>query len=387
MVYLDNAATSGRKPEPVIRAVDNALKFHSANPGRGGYKAAMEAAELIYDCRKKTAGFFGVDRPDKVCFTAGCTESLNFALKGALSPGDHVIASSLEHNAAARPLYALSRRGVSVDFAEVIFGDDDATVRSFERLIRRNTKVIICMHASNVTGHILPIGRLGRLCRDRGIIFIVDAAQTAGVIPVDMTENCIDILCTAPHKGLLAPMGVGVMVCMKDLPNTVIEGGTGSMSVSRAQPAELPDRYESGTVNLPGIAGLSAGIDFVRSRPAGRIYKHELSLITEAYDLLASTRGIRLYTERPEPGRFMPVLSFNTENLSSTEAAAELDGYGIAVRGGLHCAPNAHRRIGTLESGTVRISTGYFNTRADIAVFADAVRKIIKKTLAKPIAL
>ena len=379
MIYLDNAATGGKKPEGVIRAVENALRQHSANPGRGGHKASLAAGDILYKCRSRAAEFFGAEREEQVCFTGGCTAALNMALKGVLSPGDGAVISHLEHNAVVRPLHALSKRGITVERAVPEREGDDGIIDAFRRAIRPNTRVIVCTHASNVTGQVMPVARLGELCKKHGLILIVDAAQSAGVIPINMVNDGIHILCAAPHKGLLSPMGLGLLISRVELPNTVLEGGTGSISLSPEQPDDLPERVESGTVNLPAVAGLSAAFDILKHRDNRAVYNREIALITAAWDSLSKNGRVRLYTPRPVLGKSVPLLSFNIEGLSSADTAARLDERGIAVRGGLHCAPLAHQYLGTEKTGTVRISTSYFNTPRDISALVSAVNTIARE--------
>ncbi len=362
MIYLDNAATTGRKPPGVQEAVARALRGVTANPGRSGHQASLQAATLVYRCREALSRFFDADAPEQVAFTQNCTHSINCVLKGLLQAGDHVVVSSLEHNAVMRPLEALRReRGVVCDVAEVIFGDPDATFRAFERLIRPETKLVFCTHASNVTGECLPIARIGALCAAQGVPFGVDAAQTAGILPISMRKMQIDFLCVAPHKGLYAPMGVGVLIARKPLPHTLLEGGTGTDSVNFLQPSSPPERFESGTVNLPGIAGLAAGLEFVRQKGIEKICRHEIALLARFYDGLRALPGVRLYGERPTFGRTAPVLSFNLRQDASMQVGAYLDAHGVAVRAGLHCAPAAHARLGTIDSGTVRVCPSVYN--------------------------
>lgn len=378
MIYFDNAATTGHKPESVVRAVSGALVNLSANPGRGGYATSEKASLKVFECRKKVADMFGALGPERVIFTANCTTAINFVLKGILEKGDHVIASCLEHNAVARPLYRLSQLGVDVDYAEVIFEDKEAIVRSFERLIKPNTKMIICTHASNVTGHLIPIAEIGSLCKKRGILFAVDAAQTAGIVPINMDEMCIDYLCIAPHKALYAPMGTGILIANKDIPKTVIEGGTGTMSISTAQPAELPEKFESGTVNLVGIAGISAGIDFVNRKGIGKISKYEMNLAKKFYNGLKSVNGIVVYSPYPNENQTVPTISFNIKGINSVDLANMLGKNNIAVRAGLHCAPMAHKRIGTMEIGTVRVCFSVFNMEWEVENLLNVLKKISK---------
>ncbi|MBO5231749.1 MAG: aminotransferase class V-fold PLP-dependent enzyme [Clostridia bacterium] len=376
MVYLDNAATTGKKPMSVIKAVNSTLLELSANPGRGGHKSSVRASEAIYGVRQKVAKLFGASGEDRVVFTPSCTASINIVLKGILDRGDGIVISSLEHNSVTRPCETLRKSGVEVSVAEVIFGDNDATVRSFERAIKSNTKAVLCTHASNVTGEIMPIAKIGALCKQKGILFIVDAAQTAGVIPIDMQGMGIDFLCIAPHKGLYAPMGTGILIAEKEITHPLIEGGTGVNSAVAVQPLEYPERLESGTVNLPGIIGIGAGVDFVNSKGIENIYKAELDISRYIYNGILKTSGCVLYTPIPEYGKFVPVVSFNIRGISASDTSELLDKADIAVRGGLHCAPFAHKRLGTIEGGTVRVSPAIFNTKRDADIFLFALKRI-----------
>lgn len=377
MIYFDNAATTGVKPPRVINAVKYALEKLSANPGRSGHEISANAAEAVYRTREKVARFFGAKGPENVVFTMNCTHSANCVLKGVLRRGDHVVVSSMEHNAVARPLV---KTGVSYSVARVSLTDDRETVKSFAESIKPNTKLVFCTAASNVTGKILPIEKIGELCRKKGILFAVDAAQTAGVLPIDMQKQNIDFLCVAPHKGLYAPMGTGILIAEKYIQGTVLEGGTGTNSLELYQPNDLPERLESGTVNLPGIAGISAGIDYVEAFGTDKIYTHELGIIQKLYRGLEKIPNVRLYTPFPEKGKYVPVLSFNVEGIPAMSLADMLSKNGIAVRGGLHCAPFAHQQLGTLEGGTVRVSTGSFNSQAQAEQFLRILsQKILKK--------
>ena len=373
MIYLDNAATTGKKPSGVINAVNKALQRNSANPGRSGHKLSDDTAVMVYNARETVADFFSA-QTENVIFTQNCTMSLNMAIKGNIKSGDHVIISSYEHNAVLRPIYKLSSEGIEYDVANVIVGDKEATYRAFERLIKSNTKMIVCTHASNVTGELMPIEMLAELCKQKGIIFVVDAAQTAGVLPIALKDG-MDYLCIASHKGLYAPMGTGILVCGRPVEKTVIEGGTGTFSNVYEQPTDMPERLESGTLNVPGIAGIKAGIDFVKEKTIDRIYRHEISLVQLLYDNLEKMSGIRLYMQRPEVNKTAPVLSFNVEGKNSMETADYLSKNGIAVRAGLHCAVLAHKTIGTVDVGTVRVCTSVFNTKNDIFSFIDVLKR------------
>ena len=371
MIYFDNAATTGVKPKSVVRSVNFALENLSANPGRSGHKKSVGAAETVYKAREKLSDFFGSGGPETVVFTQNCTHAVNCVLKGLLKRGDHCIISSLEHNAVVRPLV---KTGVSYSVAQVSLTDDSETVKNFEEKIKPNTKLVFCTGASNVLGKILPIEEIGAICRKKGIYFGVDGAQTAGVLPIDMKRQNIDFLCIAPHKGLYAPMGIGVLIAQKPLPNTIIEGGTGTNSKELVQPAFLPERLESGTVNVPGIAGIIGGLEFVKFKDTDNIYRNELRLIQRLYKKLEDNKDIILYTPYPTAGMYVPLLTFNVKNMSSHEAASILADNEIAVRGGLHCAPFAHQQIGTLDSGAVRVSVAYFNNFSEVDTFAKTVK-------------
>ncbi|MBR5922205.1 MAG: aminotransferase class V-fold PLP-dependent enzyme [Clostridia bacterium] len=372
MINFDNAATTGRKPESVISAVSRALRVYSANPGRGGHDLSVEAARAVYSVREKTASFFGASGGEKVIFTANCTASVNYVLKGFLGRNDHVIISDLEHNAVVRPLKKI---GAKVSVANVDLLSDEKTVRNFASHITESTKLIFCTAASNVCGRALPIGKIGELCKSRGVAFGVDAAQTAGVVPIDMERMNIDFLCVAPHKGLYAPMGIGILIACRDIGDTLLEGGTGTNSLSEYQPDMMPERYESGTLNVPAIMGVSAGIDFSR-RQNFKAYANEMNHIRRIYESFEKMPHVRLYTPYTEDGMYMPLLSFNVENIGSEQVAEYLNKKGIAVRAGLHCAPLAHRKLKTEDGGTVRIAPSVFTTAAEVDYLISQVKYI-----------
>ena len=370
MIYFDNAATTGHKPIGVTNAVNWTLKNLSANPGRSGHKISEQAADSVYKTRDALASFFGAEGAETVAFTANCTTSINFVLKGILSGEDHIVISDLEHNAVMRPLEAMK---ISYTMAEVSLDDDNKTVNNFERAINRNTKMIFCTAASNVLGKTLPLKRIGELCKKRGLLFGVDAAQGAGVIPINMLEMNIDFLCIAPHKGLYAPMGVGVLIARKPLKRTIIEGGTGTDSINFAQPDIMPEMLESGTVNLPAIIGTRAGLEFIKSKQ-GCIFDYEMRLVNRFYKgLLKNDRAV-LYTN-PLLGGFAPVLPFNFRDKSSDETAQFLNERGFALRAGLHCAPTAHKKIGTTAIGAVRFSPSVFNTEQQVDLMLKNLEK------------
>ena len=352
------------------------MRESAANPGRSGHRLALAAAEQVYAARKQAAAFFGAESPDQVVFTLNCTHAINFVLKGLLSGGGHVIVSSLEHNAVTRPLTALQSRGVRFSAFTADLFDPEHCVSGIEKLIRPDTKLIFCTHASNVFGAVLPIQKIGALAQKHGLLFGVDAAQTAGILPIDMKTQHIDFCCAPGHKGLYGPMGTGLLLARKPLAQTVIEGGTGTLSASLQQPLPLPERLESGTLNLPGIAGLRAGMAFVAERGLSKLYAHELSLIRRLLRQLSQMPGIQLYTPIPKSGEYVPVLSFNLAGQDSEEVARQLDQHGFAVRSGLQCAALAHRQAGTDKTGTVRVCTGAFNTKAEIDLLAQCLKEL-----------
>lgn len=378
MIYLDNAATTYPKPVSVQNAMAHAMKYYGANPGRAGHNMSMAAAEEIYRCRTAAADFFHAPGPECVAFTLNCTHAVNYVLKGLLKPGDHVVTSCLEHNAVMRPLQTLFPRGVTYTAAHVFPNDNDATVASFRESMNEKTKLIICTHASNVWGIRLPVERIGALAHEYGVQIALDCAQSAGVLPINMEEYQYDYLCIAAHKGLYGPMGTGMLITPHGSElDTVIEGGTGTNSVSLFQPETMPDRMESGTQNMPGIAGLRAGIEFVKNRSPEKIYRHEMELVRSLYQRLSGIKGIHLYTPEPVEPYFAPVLSFNVEDVPSEVIAQKLNQKGIAVRAGLHCAPSAHECMGTIEQGTVRVCPSAFSNMNEIHNFTLSLTQII----------
>lgn len=376
MIYLDNSATTFPKPWIVQNAVNNSLKY-SANPGRSGHKLSIKASEEIFLARKTAAEFFNAKNETDVIFTLNCTMSMNMVIKGMLKSGDHVVVSEMEHNAVMRPLEKMAEKGVTFTQAAVFPEDNDKTVDSFRKAINAKTKMIICVHASNVWGIKLPIDRISALAHEYGLLFAVDAAQSAGIVPIDVQQSGIDFLCVAGHKGLYGVMGTGILILSENaIPDTIIEGGTGSNSVSFEQPQELPDRFESGTPNVSGIVGLRAGIQFVRQKKPENIAKHEFMLIQRLYRELAKMKKIRLYMPMPTPQYFVPILSFNIEGYDSETAAAILNKNNIAVRAGLQCSPAAHKMCGTLESGAIRISPSVSTKISEIDYLVSVLKKL-----------
>ncbi len=367
MIYLDNAATTYPKPPEVRRAVSDAMVLYGANPGRGGHALSLRTAEQIYDCREAAASLFSLDNPANVVFTANCTMSLNMVIKGTLHPGDHVVISDLEHNSVIRPLEAIKDKNITYTEATVYPNSPMLTVESFRSAIRPNTKLMVCSHASNVLGYRAPIEQLGELAARMGILFAVDAAQSGGILPIDMAKNNIDYVCLPGHKGLYGPMGTGLLLCRggRQL-STIMEGGSGSQSLLKNQPEELPERLESGTLNVLGICGLHAGIEFVKRHTIQAISARETSIMQELYLRLSQIREVYVYTPYPNLSVCVPLITFNVKNHDSEEVAGVLNSTGIAVRAGLHCAPSAHRRMRTMEGGAVRLSPSVYTTNKDL---------------------
>jgi cysteine desulfurase family protein len=376
MIYFDNAATTWPKPEAVYKAVDKFMRELGANPGRSGHRMALEAGQIIVEARSLVAKLFNVPDPSQVIFTLNTTEALNLGIKGLLKTGDHVITSSLEHNSVVRPLETLRNKGIKVTKISTS-ASSGLLPRQVEEAIKENTKLIILTHASNVTGVINPIREIGKIARARGVVFMVDSAQTAGVFPIDVQTMGIDMLAFAGHKGLLGPQGVGGLCLSSDLQLTTLkEGGTGGNSESPLQPENYPDRYESGTSNTPGIAGLVAGLQFLSQIGIEQIREKERILTERLLSGLQLIPRVIVYgpplgTERAS------VISFNIESMEPSEVSLILDqSFEIATRSGLHCAPDAHRAIGTLMKGTVRLSLGYFNTVEEVDKCLEAVSTI-----------
>ncbi len=379
MIYFDNGATTFPKPESVYRAVNNAMRKFGANPGRSGHKMSLSASKIIYDCRVSCAKLFDIDSPENIIFTPNCTTALNTVIKGLLNKGDHVVISSLEHNAVVRPLEFLRTRGVEYSIADYSENDDE-TINNFRQALRPNTRLVICTHASNVFGVRLPVERIGALCKIYGILFCLDSAQTAGTVPISLKNTDINFLCTAGHKGLYGPMGTGLLVInSQTTPQSLIQGGTGSLSSERKQPELLPDKYESGTPNLFGIAGLGEGVRYVLSRTPEQLLYSEIELAKQFYRNLSALSAVRLYTKEPCANKNVPVLSFNIDGFDSEKTALLLsDRFNIATRAGLHCAPLAHEFFKTDTTGTVRVVFSSFNTKAQVDYLSKAVLQITK---------
>ena len=362
MIYLDSAATTFQKPPSVTAAMQDALLTMSS-PGRGGYPAAMKAAETAFQCRSELAELFGVGNPERVVFTSSATHGLNIAIKSLVPPGGKAVVSGYEHNAVTRPLTAL---GAEVSAAEAPLFRQSEVAAAFDRLIVPGTDAVICNHISNVFGFIQPVEAIAAMCRERGVPFIIDASQSAGVLPLNLDRLEAAFIAMPGHKGLYGPQGTGVLLCGENIPvRTLLEGGTGSLSMQQEMPDFLPDRLEAGTHNMPGIAGLLAGVRFVKQRGMANILNHErrLTLLAaEGIRMLPGAKVLAMPGLREQAG----VLSFVPLKKDVEEVGTSLAGQGIAVRTGLHCASFAHKSAGTLDTGTVRVSFSDFNTRSEV---------------------
>ncbi len=376
MIYLDNSATTYPKPQAVREQMQRALRELGANPGRSGYEMSVRTSQAVYRCRERAAAMFGAPGPECVVFQPSCTQALNLVIKGSLKPGDHVVVSDIEHNAVMRPLKALEGRGITYTKAVTVPGDNDATMDAFRKAIGPRTKLVVCTAGSNVFGIRLPVERIAALCHQYEAKICVDAAQTAGVVPISVTDGGIDYLCCAGHKGLYGPMGTGMLLLRdpSDPLATLVEGGTGTQSQSLLQPDDPPERYESGTLNVPGILGLYAGMGFVSSVGMEKIYRSEMNKISYLYDCFSRMEQVKLYTPPPAAPYYVPVLSFNIENRPSESVGQILAKSGIAVRCGLHCAPCAHEKMGT--DGTVRVSPSAFTKPQEIDALVRRVKSI-----------
>ena len=375
-IYLDNAATSFPKPEAVYRAVSDTLQKYGSSPGRGGHKMSMQTDRLIFDVRERIATFFNIPNSSNVIFTFNVTMGINLVLKGFLKAGDHVLTSSMEHNAVMRPLKRLEKEGISKTVVKCS-NEGFLNPKDIEKEIKPNTKLIVITHASNVVGTILPIREVGEIARKNGIAFFVDAAQSAGLLPIDVQRDNIDMLGCTGHKSLFGPQGTGFLYIKDGLDvKPLIEGGTGSNSESDEMPDFMPDKFQGGTLNTPGIAGLGAGLEFIQKEGLKNIRAKELHLTTEIMNGLKNIKGVKLYGSLNPLDR-VAVVSFNIEGKDPSEVGNILnEKYNIMSRVGLHCAPNAHRTIGTFPEGTVRVSVGYFNTEGDIDKLIKAVKGI-----------
>jgi len=378
MIYLDHAATSFHKPESVIHGVADAMRS-MGNYGRGTHDQSLTAGRTVYETRALLADFFGCSRPDHVVFTANATEALNISIHGLFASGDHIITTDLEHNSVLRPLYQLEDLGVNLSFVPA---DQKGCINylDFERLVQPETKAIICTHASNLTGNLLDIKRIGQVARKHGLLFLVDVSQTAGTFPIHMQEMCLDVLCFTGHKGLLGPQGTGGLCIREGIkirPWKV--GGSGVLTYQRSQPEQYPEALEAGTLNGHGIAGLKAGIEYIGNVGLDSIRKQELTLAKAFFEGVKSIEGVRVYGDFSTWER-APIVALNIGELDSSAVSDELArGYEIATRPGAHCAPRMHQALGTIEQGAVRFSFSHFNTMEEVLIAAEAVAEIARR--------
>ncbi len=377
MIDLNNAATSTRKPKQVAKAVYDAI-LHMGNCGRGNDKIGLDTARMIYQTRKKIATLFDVPNPSHVVFTANATQSLNMAICGLLQKGDHVITTCMEHNSVLRPLYQKQKEGVEISFVPC-----DAkgvlAYAQFPLLLQENTKMVVCTHASNVTGNVNEIAEIGAFCKQHGLLFVVDASQTAGLLPISMQNMHIDVLCFTGHKCLMGPQGTGGLCIAEgiEIPS-FYTGGTGVQSFSKTQPDMYPEHLEAGTLNGHGIAGLSAALDFIQTVGQETIYQKEYAHMMQFYDGIQKIPQIKIYGDFDTKMR-VPIVTCNIEDVPSDQVCDTLACvYDIAVRGGVHCAPLLHEALGTDKQGAVRFSFGYFVTEKEIDTAILAMQEIVE---------
>ena len=378
MIYFDNAATTMRKPDCVVQAVTEAL-CAMGNSGRGVHEGALSASRIIYDSRIALAELFGAESPERIAFTANSTQALNIAIKGVLNPGDHVITTALEHNSVLRPLYELEERGVQLT---ILPADKAGNVRyeDFEQEIRPNTRAIVTTHGSNLTGNLLDIGRLGGIAKKYGLLYIVDASQTAGVFDIDVQQMHIDILCFTGHKGLLGPQGTGGLYVRDGVEvRPLLSGGSGVQTYLRSHPAQMPTALEAGTLNGHGIAGLGAAVRHILDTGMETIRQKEQALMWEFYTQVRQIPGITVYGDFSTQNR-CPIVTLNVRDCDSGEVSDALASeYGIATRPGAHCAPLMHKALGTVEQGAVRFSFSHYNTEEEINFAVSALRELAQE--------
>lgn len=379
MVYFDNAATTYPKPDVVYEKIMTAMKEYGANPGRSGHKMALKISRGIFDTRELIGKLFNIDNPLNIVLTFNCTEGLNLGIKGLLKPGDHVITTSMEHNSVLRPIKYMEKYGVEHTIVKCD-SKGRINVSDIEKSIKSNTKLIVTTHVSNLTGTIMPVSDIGKMAKKNGILYMVDAAQSAGIYDIDVESMNIDLLAFPGHKGLLGPQGTGGFYIGDNIElDGLFQGGTGSASHLLEQPNILPDKYESGTENGPGILGLGAGIEYILGKGIGNIRKYEEDLTEHFIEESGKIDGVKLYgplNTKEQAG----VVALNIKDADSSEVSYILDDeYDIAVRPGLHCAPLAHKSIGTFEQGVVRFSFGPFNTHDEIEHAIKALKEIAKE--------
>ncbi|MFC2038873.1 aminotransferase class V-fold PLP-dependent enzyme [Chloroflexota bacterium] len=381
MIYLDNAATSWPKPPEMIKAINETMEHAGGNPGRSGHSLSISAARVMYDTREEIARFFGISNPLRVIFTGNATHSINLALYGILKPGDHVVTSSMEHNSVMRPLRHLETQGVKLSVVPCA-ADGSLDTDNLTRVVNSDTKLIVVTYASNVVGTLLPVTEIAAIAHQSGALLLVDAAQAAGVFPINLQKTGIDLLAFTGHKELQGPTGIGGLIFADNIDISNIEplmrGGTGSRSDSEEHPDDLPDKYESGTANLAGIAGLGAGLRWVTDRGVDEIRSHMIELSQVLIEGLSGIPNLKIYGTL-DPERSVAVVSFTIAGKRVSEIGFRLDEeYGILTRVGLHCAPAAHRTIGSFPEGTVRLAPGVFTTGNDIQETIQAISRVAR---------
>ncbi|MBU2235408.1 MAG: aminotransferase class V-fold PLP-dependent enzyme [Proteobacteria bacterium] len=381
MIYLDNAATSWPKPPEVLKAMTDVLERVGGNPGRSGHRLSIAAARVIYDTREEIARFFGISDPLRVIFTGNATHAINLALRGILKPGDHVVTSSMEHNAVMRPLRRLEKLGIRLSIVPCA-SDGSIEVRDLEKAMNSTTRLVVMTHASNVVGTLLPITEIASIAHQSGALLLVDAAQTAGAFPIDVRAVGINLLVFTGHKELQGPPGIGGLIIDDNVDISQIEplicGGTGSRSDSEEQPDDLPDKFESGTANLAGIAGLGAGLKWITDKGVDEIRDHMKKLSQTLIDGLSTLPKVRIYGTL-DPERSVAIISFTVAGKHVSDIGLRLDEeYGVLSRVGLHCAPAAHKTIGSFPEGTVRLAPGVFTTVSDIQEAIQAISKVVR---------
>jgi len=377
-VYLDNAATTSKKPEGVKNAILNYYENIGCSPGRGGYEDSIKAGRIILDARTKMANFFNVANPEQIIFTHNVTYALNMGLKGILKNNDHVITTTMEHNSVLRPLHSLEKKGIiEVDYVQCA-EDGSLDPEKIRKYIKNNTKLIVITYASNVTGTLMPVKEISKIADENDLYFILDTAQAAGLYDIDFQDLKTDILAFTGHKGLMGPPGTGGFAVSKKIAknmDSLIEGGTGSISDKEYQPDFLPDKFESGTMNTPGIAGLKAGVEFIEKTGLKKIRKHELKLSKKFIQGLKSNNKVKIFGP-VDHKKQTPTISIQYDKNDLGEMSYKLDEkYGIMTRSGLHCAPLAHKTINSFPEGTLRFSIGYFNTEEEIKYTLDKLKK------------
>lgn len=380
MIYFDNAATSLQKPEAVIEAVAEAMKS-LGNASRGAHSAALGSNRMVYETRELLAELFHIDDPSRIAFTMNATESLNIAIAGIFRPEDHVITTVMEHNSVLRPLYRMEESGTELSFLQAD-KKGNISYEELENAICSNTRAVICTHASNLTGNVLDLEKIGEICKKHRLLFLVDASQTAGIIPIDVQKMKISVLCFTGHKGLLGPQGTGGIYVAPEINiRPLVVGGSGVQSYLKTQPDEMPARLEAGTLNAHGIAGLHAAVSYIIEKGVEQIYQEEHEKTDYFYRMIRSIPDIHIYGD-PEAELHAPIIALNIGDYDSAQVADELmETYGIATRAGAHCAPLMHQALGTQKQGAVRFSFSQFNTRKELDAGIQALRELAEENL------